>query len=53
MLKKKASQLFLVERLWVLINDLVFDFIYSIVNIFIRTILLFKNTVIIIIFIKL
>ena len=53
MLKKKASQLFLIERLWVLVEDLVFNFIYSIVNAFIRTILLFKNTIIIIIFIKL
>lgn len=35
MLKKKASQLFLIERLWVLVSDLVFDFIYSIVNAFI------------------
>lgn len=53
MVNKKASQLFLVERLWVLVGDLVFGFIYSVFSIFIRTILLFKNTIIIIIFIKL
>lgn len=34
MIKKKASQLFLAERLWVLVDDLVFGFIYSIFSIF-------------------
>jgi len=53
MLKKKASQLFLIERLWFWVGDLVFGFTYSTFSIFIRTILLFKNTIIIIIFIKL
>jgi hypothetical protein len=53
MLKKKASQLFLIERLWVWVGNLVFGFIYSITNLFIGIILLFKNTIIIIIFIKL